>query len=156
MSRMVLAEQAHIVPMIYPQGSSGASIDGDIVSMKNASHATIILTVGAQAGDLIAKVYEANGFDDGDTLIDCAVYKEETTNSDQLGDRTAVVAADGVTTVTTNNIFYVFEIDAEDLTESYPNIQLKLSGLNNTTYVSAICILTGYAYQGKSQVTEIA
>ncbi|MCK9518057.1 MAG: hypothetical protein M0R74_03355 [Dehalococcoidia bacterium] len=153
---MVLAEQAHIVPIIYPQGSSGATIDSDIVSMKNASHATIILTVGAQAGDFVAKVYEADAFDDGDAAIACVVYKEETTNSDQLGDRTAVTAADGVTTTTTNNIFYVFEIDAEDLTEEYPNIQLKLSGLDTTTYVSAVCILTGYAYQGKDQPTEIA
>jgi hypothetical protein len=156
MSRFVIAEQGHPVPIIYPQGSSGATIDSDIVSMKNASHCSIFLAVGAQAGTFVAKVYEANAFDDGDTAIATNVYKEETTNSDMLGSRTAVTAADGITTAATNNTFYVFEIDAEDLTEGYPNIQLKLSSLDNTTYVAAWAVLSGYAFQGVDQPTEIA
>jgi len=156
MSRMVLAEQAHIIPIIYPQGSAAPTINSDTISMKNASHCTIILTVGAQAGSFTVKIYEADDFGNGDTAIASVVYKEETTNSDMLGDATAVVAADGVNTGATNNIFYVFEVDAEDLTEGYPNIQMQLSALDNTTYVSAVAVLTGYAYQGKNQVTEIA
>ena len=155
MSRMVLAEQGHIIPIIYPQGSAAATLDSDIFSMKNASHATIILTIGAQAGAFKAIVYEADGFDDGDTAIAAAIYKEETTNSDTLGARTALAAA-GVATAATNNIFYVIEVDAEDLTEGYTNLQLKLSDLDNTTYVSAVAILTGYGVQGKDQPTEIA
>jgi hypothetical protein len=50
----------------------------------------------------------------------------------------------------------VFEVDAEDLPEGYPNIQLQLSDLDTTTYVAAVAVLSGYAYQGVSQVTEIA
>lgn len=156
MSRMVLAEQAHIVPIIYPQGSAAATINSDIVSMKNASHCSIILTIGVQAGAFTAKIYAGADFSTCDQAFNCAVYKEETTVSDTLGDRTAVVGATGVATAATNSIFYVFEVDAEDLPEGYPNIQLQLSALDNTTYVQAVAVLTGYAFQGKNQPTEIA
>jgi len=151
-----MAEQCHVVPMIYPQGSGAATINSDIISMKNASHASIILTVGAQAGAFTAKVYAGADFSTCAQAFDCAVYKEETTDSDMLGSRTAVTGATGINTPTTNDIFYVFEIEAEDLPEGYPNIQLQLSALDNTTYVSAICVLSGYAYQGVDPATEIA
>jgi hypothetical protein len=156
MSRFVIAEQGHPVPIIYPQGSAAPTINSDIVSLKNASHVSILLAVGAQAGAFTAKLYEGSDFSDCTTELAGAVYKEETTNSDQLGDRTAVVAASGVAIAATNNIFYVFEVDVEDLTEGNTNIQLKLSALDNTTYVMAWAILSGYAFQGKDQVTEIA
>jgi len=156
MSRIVMAEQCHVVPIIYPVGSSGATINSDIVSMKNASHCSIILAVGVQAGAFTAKVYAGADFSTCDQAFNCAVYKEETTVSDMLGDRTAVVGATGIATAATSSIFYVFEVEAEDLPEGYTNIQLQLSDLDNTTYVSAVAILSGYAYQGVDQVTEIA
>jgi 3-keto-L-gulonate-6-phosphate decarboxylase len=156
MSRFVIAEQGHSVPIIYPQGSGAATINSDIVSLKNASHCSIILMVGVQAGAFTAKVYAGADFSTCAQAFDCAVYKEETTISDMLGARTAVVGATGVATAATNYIFYVFEIDAEDLPDGYPNIQLQLSDLDNTTYVAAVAILSGYAYQGTDQVTEIA
>jgi hypothetical protein len=153
---MVLAEQAKIIPIIYPWGSNAATKDSDVFSMKNASHATIILTVGVQAGSFTAILYECDNFTPSNaTAIAARIYKEETADSDTLADGVAL-AATGVATAATSNIHYVIEVDAEDLTEGYPNLQLRLSDLDNTTYVSAVAILTGYAYQGKSQPTEIA
>ncbi len=152
-----IAEQCHVVNIIPPFGSAAATKDSDVFSMKNYAHATIILQVGAQAGSFTAKLYECDDFTPSNaTAIATAVYKEETGDGDTLGARTAVTAADGVATATTNNIMYVFEVDAAELTDGYPCLQLKLSALDNTTYVSAIAILTGARYGGDQSPTAIA
>ncbi len=156
MAKFVAAEQGHIINLIKPQGSSGATIDSDVFSMKDASHASIILQVGAQAGSFTAILYECDDFTpNAATAIATVVYKEETENGDTLGTRTAITTS-GFNTSATDNIFYVIEVDAEELTEGYPNLQLKLSALDNTTYVSAVAVLSGFAYQGSETRTQIA
>ena len=59
---------------------------------------------------------EADAFTSGNvTDIAFAVYKEETASGDTLATRVAV-AATGVTPSANDNIFYVVDIDARDLT----------------------------------------
>lgn len=152
-----IAEEGHVVNIIPPFGSAAATKDSDIFSMKNYSHATIILLVGTQAGSFTAKLYECDNFDPSNaTAIATRVYKEETADGDTLGAKVDVTAADGVATATANDIMYVFEIDASELTDGYPCLQLKLSGLDNTTYVAAVAILSGARYASSESATAIA
>lgn len=156
MSKFVVAEQGHVINLIKPFGSSGATADSDVFSMKDASHASIIIQVGTQAGSFTAILYECSDFTpSAQTAIAARIYKEESADGDTLGAGAALTTS-GVNTATTNNIFYVIEVDAEQLTEGYPNLQLKLSALDNTTYVSAVAILSGFAYQGDQTRTQIA
>jgi len=155
MSRKVLSQEAHIVSMIAPVGSSTATIDSEVVSMKDASHATIILTVGVQGGASSFTVVEGDDFTpSNEAAIAYRLAKEETTTGDTLGALTAV-ASTGSVVAATDYTIYVIEVDSEDLSEGYNNIQLKLAALDNTTYVSAICILTGLCYQGDETRTQI-
>ena len=157
MSRMVLAEQAHIINILPPISITDAVVS-DIFSMRNASHVTIIATAGvtnADAGNIT--IEEVDDFDGTtDTAIDFYYYAETTAAGDTLGERTLAAAATGVDVSANDNITYVIEIDAEQLTEGYPNLCLKWSAPGGATLVSAVAILTGYAYQGKDQPTEIA
>ena len=156
MSRMVLSQEAHIVSIIPPQGSSGATIDSDVFSMKDASHVTIILTVGAQAGAASFTVVECDDFvPNNTTAIGYREAKEVTTGGDTLAALTAI-ASTGTATAATSNTMYVIEIDSEDMSEDYPNLQLKLADLDNTTYVSAVAILTGLCFAGDTNRTQIA
>lgn len=156
MSRMLLSQEAHIVPIIFPQGSAAPTLDSYVFSMKDASHATIILTIGAVGGAASFTVTECDNFTpSSETAIAYKQAAELTTGGDTLGALTAV-AATGTTTANTANITYVIEIDAEDLTDGYPNLRVKLADLDNTTYVSAVAILTGLSYAGDETRTQIA
>lgn len=156
MSRKVLSQEAHAINLIQPQGSSGATINSDVFSMKDASHATIYLQTGAVGGDYTFTVAACSNFTpSAEVAIAYKLAYEDTTDGDVLGALTAV-AATGTTVANTAGQLHVIEIDAEDLPEGYPDVYLKLAGLNNTTYVSAIAILTGLAYAGDENRTQIA
>jgi hypothetical protein len=156
MSRMVMAEEAHFVNIIPPFGSAAPTKDSDVFSMKDASHCTIMLQVGAQAGSFDVDLVACDDFTPSSTsAIGYKLAKEESAAGDTL-DALADTASTGHSTSATNNIMYVMEVDAEDMPEGYPNLQLKLSGLDNTTYVSALAILTGLSYQGDQNRTQIA
>lgn len=55
---IALTEQAKIVWAIEPKNYTGAAVAGDYVSMKNYSHATIIIIGGAHAGGVPAVTLE--------------------------------------------------------------------------------------------------
>lgn len=156
MPRMLLSQEAHVINAIPPQGSAAATLNSDVFSMKDASHATIILQIGVQAG---AASFTLSACDDftpsNETAIAYRLAKETTALGDTLDALTAV-AATGSVTAATSNIMYVIEVDAEDLPEGKPNLRLKLADLDNTTYVSVVAILTGLSYAGDANRTQIA
>ena len=155
MSKFVVAEQGHVINLIPPFGSASGTQNSEVFSMKDASHVSIIIQVGTQAGSFTAILYEGDNFTPSTPVaIAARIYKEETADGDTLGSGAALTTS-GVNTATANNILYVIEFDAEQLTEGYPNLQLRLSALDNTTYVSAIAILSGFAYQGDQTRTQI-
>jgi uncharacterized protein (UPF0333 family) len=116
MSRKVLAEEAHIVNILPPQSISGA-VTSDVFSMKDASHVTIIVTAGstnADAGNIT--IEECDNFTPSNyTAIGFRYAAEETAAGDTLGSLTAV-ANTGIDVSANDNITYVIEIDAEELT----------------------------------------
>ena len=155
--KAVLAEQAHIINILPPQ-SITAAVTSAVFSMRNASHATIIVTCGAtdaDAGNIT--IEECDDFTPtNNAAIDFYYYAETTKDGDTLGDRTLAAKATGIDVSANDNITYVIEIDAEELSEGYPNLILKWSIPGGATLVSAVAILTGYAYQGKDQPTELS
>jgi hypothetical protein len=156
MSRMLLSQEAHIVPIIFPQGSAAPTINSDVFSMRDVSHASIILTIGAVGGAASFTVVAGSNFTPtAEVAIPYRQAAELSTGGDTLG-ALADVAAAGTTTANTANITYVIEVDAEDMPEGYPTLQLKLADLDNTTYVSAVAVLTGLSYAGDETRTQIA
>jgi hypothetical protein len=151
-----LAEQCHIVNILPPQDVSGA-VTSDVFSLENYAHATIIVTAGstnADAGNVT--IEECDDFTPTtDTAIAFSYYAETTAAGDTLSAKTAATTA-GIDVSGNDNITYVIEIDASQLTAGYPCLILKWSACGGATYGSAVAILSGSRYAGDQSATAIA
>lgn len=156
MSRCLVAEECHIVNILPPQSIAGA-VNSDVFSMRDASHVSIIVTCGATDADAgNVTIEECDDFvPTNTTAIAFAAYSEETAAGDTLGSRTAKTTA-GIDVSANNDITYVIEIDAEELTEGRPCLRLAWSAPGGATLVSAIAVLSGLAHKGDQTRTQIA
>jgi hypothetical protein len=152
-----IAEQLHVVNILSPQDvDTGKS--SDVFSMKNHSHATIIVTCGstnADAGNITVEACD-DFTPTNDTAIDFNYYAEETAAGDTLGARAKAEAATGIDVSANDNTTYVIEIDASELPAGYPNLYLKWSDPGGATFGSAVAILSGSRYSGAENDTAIA
>lgn len=157
------AQKGHVVNHLPPVDITGGTT-GQAFSMANAAHATIILQIGVsaaapglvtvQAGTATAAV-GANVA--GAAAIAFDVFKQETAGAanDVLSTRTAVAAA-GFTPAATDGIFYVIEIDADNLPANKNWVQLALANTTNSVIASAVVILSGERYAGEANPTATA
>ena len=159
MSGFNIAEMGHVVNILPPIDIDTASgvAASEIFSMRNYSHATIIVQVGvadADAGNIT--IEECDDFGPStDTAIDFYYYAETTALGDTLGARTKAEAATGIDVSGNDNTMYVIEIDAADLSDGYPCLELKWSDPGGSTIASAVAILSGARYGGDQSATEI-
>ena len=79
------------------------------------------------------------------TAIAFDYYAETTDAGDTLGARTAATVA-GFATSTNDNVTYVIEIDATQLTQGYPYLVLKMTDPGAATLASAVAVLSGNRY----------
>lgn len=151
-----IAEAAHIVNILPPVDITGG-VTGDIFSMKGHSHATIIIQVGVSASAFTKiLVNECSDFSGtGATAIPFRLYAEETANGDTLGEAEEVEST-GKTPSANNDIMYVIELDAADLSADKPYVQLQLTNGTNSVIASAVAILSGARYGGPQSATAIA
>jgi len=156
MKGITLAEVGHIVNIIPAIDITGG-VTGDVFTMENHSHATIIISIGVSAAAFTKIIVnECTSFAAaGATAIAYSIYKEETASGDTLGARTAVAAA-GVAPSANDNIHYVIELDASELSDGSPYVQLSLTNGANSVIASAVAILTGSRYAEESSATAIA
>ena len=150
------AEAGHVVN-ILPAIDITGGVTGDRFRMKNYAHATIILSVGVSAAAFTKIIVnECNAATSGTaTAIPFKLYAEETDAGDTLGPREDVAAA-GRTPSANNNIMYVIEIDASELSEGFEWIELSLTNGVNSVIASAVAILSGARYACDQSPTAIA
>ena len=148
MRGMHLAEAAHIVNIIPPIDISGGKT-GDIFSMENFEHATIIVQIGVSAAAFTAILVNAcSDFSaTGATAIPFKYFMETTAAGDTLTDVQAALAA-GVEPTANNDVFYVIELDAASLPEDKHFVQLSLTNGVNSVIASAVAVLSGPRYTG--------
>lgn len=153
MKGFVTAEQGHVVQLLAPVDITGGKVC-QAFSMKNYQHASIAVLVGASAAAFTkiivsqctatAAVGSAGA---GATAIPFSIYKQETAGeaNDVLGARTAVTSA-GYTPSANDGIMYVIEIDANELADGSPYVQLSLTNTSNSVIASAVAVLSGARY----------
>lgn len=156
MTRFFSAQEGHIVNILPPVDITGGA-DSDVFSMKNYSHASIVLQVGVSAAAFTKIIVQS--CDDfvptNTTDIPFTLYAEETAAGDTLGAKEAVAAA-GKTPAAADNITYVIEIDARELPEGEPNVRLHLTNGANSVIASAVALLSGSRYASDQTATAIA
>ncbi len=152
---MNLAERGHFVQVWSPADVTGG-VTGDRFTMKNYRHASIYLTIGVSAGAptkiLVKNCTLASG--GTATAIAYKIYKEETDGGDTLGARTAVLAA-GLTPSANDNIFYVIELDTEELTNGYEWVEVSMTNASQEVFSSCVAVLTGARYGQTESPTAI-
>ena len=156
MKGTTIAEQMHVVNILPPVDINGGAVESDYWSMELYQHASIILTLGVTGAATTFTVFESDDLSGTDeTAIAFDYYAEVTDAGDTLGARTAATTA-GIAASTNDNVTYVIEIDASELTDAYPCLVLKLSNPGASTMASAVAILSGARYAGAVTPTAIA
>jgi hypothetical protein len=158
-----IAEDAHVVNVLPPVDITGGTTS-QAVKMANHGHVTFLLQIGVsaaapgavtvQAGTATAAVGSNVA---GAAAIPFNVYKQETAGAanDVLGTKVAATTA-GFTPAATDGIFYVIEVDADNLPSGSPYVQLALANATNSVIASAVAILSGARYAEASSPTVTA
>ena len=155
MKGITIAEQCHVVNAYPAADVSGGVWNTDVISLKYAAHITFIVSLGVTGAATTITVEECDNTTPSNTTAIAFDYYTETTDSgDTLSTRTAATTA-GFATSTNDNIFYVIEVDAADLTEGYPYIRVHGTDPGGATYVNVVAILSGVRYQREQTLTAI-
>ena len=155
MKGFVAAEQGHIVQALAPVDINGGK-NSDVWSMAEYNHATIIVGLGVTGAATTVTVEECDDFvPTNSTAIAFNYYAEATADGDTLGARTAATTS-GFAAGTADGIFYVIEIDAEELSDGYPNLRVALSDPSAQTFGAVYAILSGARYGEVQSPTAIA
>lgn len=152
------AQKGHVVNVLPPVDITGGKT-GQCFSMADAAHASIIMQIGVSAAAPGAVTVNAcsDNSGTGATAIAFDVFKQETAgaSNDVLGTRTACTTA-GFTPAATHGIFYVIEIDGDNLPAGKPYLQLSMANTSNSVIASAVAILSGLRYGGDQNPTATA
>ena len=164
MKGFVVAENGHVVNILPPVDITGGK-QSQAFSMKNYQHATIILQIGVSAAAWTAILMQcgtataAVGADvAGATALAFKMYKQETAGAanDVLGAPVAETSSGETSPTANDNVFYVIEIDANELPDGKPWVQLKLTNGVNSVIASAVAVLSGARYAHRQSETVTA
>jgi hypothetical protein len=151
-----VAQEGHIVNALPPVDITGGKFS-DVWSMRNHAHATIIIQIGVSAAAFTKIIL--NACDDftpsNRTALAYTLFVEETAAGDTLAAKEAVAAA-GKTPSANDGIMYVIEVDASELPDGKPNLEVSLTNGSNSVIASVIVILTGARYKEDTSATAIA
>jgi hypothetical protein len=155
MKGFVIAQQGHVVVALAPVSASGGKT-AQAFSMKKYQHASIILAIGAQAAQMTSVVLNActDASGDNPTAIPFNLFKCESAGQDTLGAKTPETAA-GFVPSATAGIFYVIEIDASELPQGSPYLQVVIANGANADFAAVIAILSGARFAEDQSPSEI-
>ena len=148
--------EGHFVLGVAPVDIDAGAQTSDAFSMENWSHATIIIALGVTGAASTVTVKENTAADgSGATAIAFNYYGEATAAGDTLGASTSA-SASGFAPATTEGIFYVIELSAEELSDGYPWVTVHMSDPGAATFASINVVLSGGRYQEVEGATAIA
>jgi hypothetical protein len=153
MKGFVIAEEGHVVNILAPVDITGG-VTAQRFSMTLYRHASILIQVGVSAAaftDIVLKQCQKSD-GTGAVAIPFSIYAQETAGAshDVLGARTAVTAA-GYHPSANDGIFYVIELDASELSDGYPWVELSFTNGANSVIASAVAVLSGVRYGEESK-----
>lgn len=145
---MNLAETCHFVNLLPPVDNSTNPVVLPVFDIEGYSHVTIIIQMGATHSDAGYFTLEQCNALSPTVHPDFAFqyYAEETDAGDVLdATPTRVTAATGIDLAPAgvNNIMYVIEVDASELTSGYHHLRGNFSAAGGANLCSCIAILSG-------------
>lgn len=156
--RFFMAQQGHFVNALPPIDVSGGATS-DRWSMAKHSHASIVVAVGVSAAALSSIVLQAStdAAGNGAEAIGFDYFEETTAAGDTLSAKKTATAT-GITSPSANdNIFYVLEVEADQLPEGKPFLAVVLNNASGNSVVAAVgAVLSGARYQHDQNETVLA
>lgn len=155
---MNLTENTHPVSAFKPQ-AGGSAITGDYVSLKNCNHVTVLVHVNqANAAPVALSVEQATAVaGTGSKPITEAVpiYLVADAATSDLWVRQAD-AVNFSTGAATKEKLVAFEIDVAtlDVNNGFDCLCIKAGASDATNILSAVYIMSGERYQGKSAIAD--
>jgi hypothetical protein len=166
-----IAEGAHVIDVLPPQNITGG-VTGQAFSTKGCAHVSILIQIGAigaakPTAILLNQCQGPASNPVNPTAIPFRYYlcKNGSTSQDLLSPP-ALATASGITAALLskiNNQFIIIELDVAELDSyvsdsngaDYPYLQLQVTDSGNTTFMSALAVLTAerFAYQGGQTAT---
>jgi hypothetical protein len=149
------AQEEHLVNILPPVDITGGKT-GQPFFLGRHGHATIVLAIGVSAAAFTKIIVNAcsDAAADNPVAIPFSLFTQETSGAgnDVLSGLTAVPAA-GYTPSANANIFYVIELDADQLPAGKPYVQLDLTNGANSVIASAVALLSGARYENDKSDT---
>lgn len=142
MQKFVLAEMGKPVVGIAPVDIGGVAKVSDYFSMKNYSHASILVVCGVIGNAATITVEESD--DASGSTATAIAFDYYAITAGVTGARTAATSA-GFSTGTTAGAMWVIEIDADQLTAGYPFLVVKATNAA-ANLIAVIPILSGARY----------
>ena len=161
MKGFVVSEAGHIVNFLPPINATGG-VKAQAFTMRDYQHVSILLSLGIQAAAMTTiQVFAGTGTaTTGNSVpnavaIPYSVYKQETSGIyyDVLGPR-VVVPATGLFPSANSNIFYVIELDAQELPQGNPWVQLVITNGANACQACGVAFLSGARFAEVQSPTE--
>jgi len=148
--------QGHFVLGVAPVDIDAGAQTSDAFKMANYSHATIIIALGVTGAASTVTVKEnTDASGSGATAIAFSYYSEETAAGDTTSARTAATSS-GFATSTNDGVFYIIELNAEDLSDGSEWVTVHMSDPGSATFASIGVILSGARYAEVEAPTAIA
>jgi hypothetical protein len=156
MKGFISAEEGHVVQAIAPVDVTGGAT-GQAFSMKHYQHASIYVMIGVSAAAftkiIVNQCTDHTGANP--VAIPFNIYKQEAAgaSNDVLSARTAVAAA-GYTPSANDGIFYVIELDTNELADGSPYVQVQLTNGANSVIAACLAVLSGAREAYAQSATE--
>lgn len=147
--------QGHYVNALPPIDINVSAQTSDAWTMAKHSHVSILLSCGVVGAATTLTLEECTAADgSGATAIGFAYYAELTASGDTTGARTTATAS-GFATATTNNVYYVIELDAAELSDGYDWLRVQLTDPGTATVAGVSAVLSGSRYAEVEALTAI-
>jgi hypothetical protein len=169
-----VSEAGHVVNIIPPVDITGGKI-AQAFSMAGYKHASIVIQIGVSAAAPTAIILSVGTATAGvgtavanATAIPFNIYTQETAGaSHDVESAITAVAAAGYSPAATDGIFYVIEIDANEMEAAlagaltgtlgqFTYLQLSITNGTNSVIASAVAVLSGARFSEAQSPTATA
>lgn len=150
----VASEMGHVILGLAPQATSNvAALTSDTFLMKGWSHASILIAGGVGSTATSVTMGECTSFAGSDrTALTFRYAKEATKDGDTLD--AALAWASALTLGATAGVFAVIELDADELTDGYPYVQVNTAA-SASKDLCIFVVLSGGRYTEDITATAI-
>ncbi len=151
-------QQGHWVNVLPAVDAIGGAV-GDRFSMAKWAHASILVVLGiSESAPTALIVKECTAATGGTaTAIDFKYHREEAAAGDTFGAKETNGDTSGIDDLSANdNIMYGIELDARELSDGYPWVEVSFTNGSNPCLASIVALLSGGRHQYDQGATVLA